>query len=145
MEYQNSFSINEIGKVSGRHFTGSFTVKLTLTRADQFAADARRREILGPRPNDALDALKLEAFMLGQLSVRVIKAPKFWEDSNGGVLLEDFEVVQKVFDEAVRLENERLDAIQRETSDALKELARREQEKEKDEQRPVSGSSGSRP
>lgn len=130
MKFTDSFSINEIGKTSGRLYTGTFEVKLVLTRADQFAADRRRREILGPNPDDALAALKLEAFMHGQLSVRVLKAPQFWTDSNGGLLLEDFEIVQLVYDQAVELEQARIESIRKETEETLKSLAQRETEKE---------------
>ena len=101
METTAQFSINEVGTKTGRAFSGTFTVKTLLTRADQFAADQRRRDILGPGSAEALDALKLEAFMLGQLSVRILKAPQFWNESGNGLQLEDFNIIQTVFDKCV--------------------------------------------
>lgn len=130
METTAQFSINETGTKSGRLFSGSFTVKTLLTRADQFAADQKRREILGPGGQEALEGLRLEAFMLGQLSVRIVKAPQFWEDTNQGLNLEDFNIIQILFDKCIELEGQRSAALQQEAKQALERMAGKERAKQ---------------
>lgn len=121
------FAINEVGDNSGRTYSGSFTVKTLLTRQDQFDADIRRRSILGPNPVDALEGLKMEAFMLGQLSVRVLKGPKIWDDTNGFLECEDINVIQKVFDECVKVEQARVAKIKGDAKEAIKQLTKEDQ------------------
>lgn len=86
---QEVISVNVVGNQTGNPYIGEFTVKLSLTKREQLKADMIRREILGPSPlnNEPAPKLQTDAFILGQLAVRVTKAPKFWEDSNGGLEL----------------------------------------------------------
>lgn len=124
METTVTFDINEIGEETGTPYTGLFTVKTILTRQDRFGADRERRRILGgDNPDQAMPGLQGEAFMLGQLSVRVVDAPKFWKDSLGGLLLEDGNVIGRVFEIAIAKENERREKLQKQSGEALTKLA----------------------
>jgi hypothetical protein len=84
---QEVISINTTGEATGTPYMGDFTVKLQLTKKEQFRADAIRREILGPSPlnNEPAPKLQTDAFIIGQLAVRIEKAPKFWTDSSNGL------------------------------------------------------------
>lgn len=119
------FSVNIVGEDSGRIFIGDFTVKLSLTRADRFKADQLRREILGSSPDgqEPLPAMQTEAFILGQLSVRIIKAPTWWEESNNGLELEDYNVIITLYDKVLELEEKKRKEIKKESEKALKQLS----------------------
>lgn len=102
METTVEFKINEVGDDTGNPYTGTFKVKTLLDRKDRFLADERRRAIIGSNAADALITLQEEAFILGQLSVRVVDGPRWWKDSNNGLLLEDGNVIVKLYEIALQ-------------------------------------------
>lgn len=125
METTATFTVNEIGEETGMPYSGEFKIKTTLTRMDRFIADRRRRELLGgDNPDQAAPVLQSDAFMLGQLAVRVLAAPKWWTDSLGGTLLEDGNVIDKVFEMAIIKEKERKDQLKKQAQEALDKLAK---------------------
>lgn len=128
METTEIFSINSVGDRTKRIFSGTFTVKTILSRQDQFIADAKRREILGPNSQDALDILKVEAWQFGQLYVRIIKAPQFWADSNNGLLLEDYNIIQEIYTKCVELEQKSADALKDEAQGAKKDMVNKDKQ-----------------
>lgn len=130
MDATTQFSISETGEYSGKNYSGTFKVKTLLTRSDMFVSDQRRRDILGPNGEQALDVLKAEAFMLGQLYVRVLDAPKFWKDSNFGLDLEDVNVITAVYTKCMEAESERLNSLKKEAEGAKQSLIKKDQEKE---------------
>lgn len=124
------FSISEKGENTGRDYSGVFKVKTLLTRSDMFLSDQRRRDILGPNGETALDALKAEAFMLGQLFVRIVEAPKFWPESNFGLELEDVNVISALFSKCMEIENERKTGLSKKADEAKQSLIKKDETKE---------------
>lgn len=120
METTVEFKINEVGDDTGNPYTGTFKVKTLLDRKDRFLADERRRAIIGSNAADALITLQEEAFILGQLSVRVVDGPRWWKDSNNGLLLEDGNVIVKLYEIALQKELERKEKIREEAKEAVK-------------------------
>lgn len=121
------FSIHETGEITGKIYTGTFTVKVVLTPEDTFLADRRRREILGSNSHEALEALKLQAFMLGQLYVRIVKAPPFWEHSQYGLLLEDFNIINLLFQKCIDASNKYQEERKKQAEEALNSLKKKEE------------------
>lgn len=130
MEKFTQFSISEKGENTGRDYSGVFKVKTILTRSDVFVSDQRRRDILGPSGETALDALKAEAFMLGQLYVRIVEAPKFWAESNFGLELEDVNVISTLFSKCIEIENERKMGLSKKADEAKQSLIKKDETKE---------------
>ena len=97
MDITASFTVSVQGESTGLAFVGSFTVKLLLTKTENFMADEKRRILLGAYPENALEELKLDALMLSQLHVRVVSAPQWWTDSENGTKMLDSNVVFEVF------------------------------------------------
>jgi len=124
METTEKFSVNVIGEKTGTPYAGDFTVKTVLTRRDEFIADSRRRELLGPSPEGALPALQVEAFMFGQLFVRITAAPKWWSDAGNGIDLPDLNVVSGVYESAKNKEDERVKKVKESAEEALKQIAK---------------------
>lgn len=123
METTTKFSVSEIGENSGQPFSGDFVVKTRLTRQDLFRADEIRRNLLGARPEAASPAMSGEAFIFGQLAVRIVEAPKWWTDAGDGLQLEDPNIIGTVFKIAVEKEEERKKKIREESEAALKKLS----------------------
>lgn len=125
MEFIKDIQIDLIGKESGLRRAGKFKVKTLLTRKDRFLADEHRRRIIGSyNPGDALLTLQEEAYVLGQLRVRVLEGPKWWTESDFGENLEDGNVIAKLYDEAIRLEKDRQAALESSAQQVHDEMAK---------------------
>lgn len=101
MEISSSFTISIVGADTQQAFNGTFKVKALLTRKEQFAADQRRRDILGPNPEAAMPQLIGEAFMLAQLHVRLLEAPDWFKNSNYGLDLLDSNITTEIFEKCM--------------------------------------------
>ena len=123
-----TINISVVGDESGQPFSGEFEVKTLLSRADRFEADRLRRAILGDRGGEAAPALAGEAFMLGQLSVRIKKAPAWWTDHDNGLSLSDLNVIVDVFNAAVAKEEERKAAMVKAADTAATSLKSKKKE-----------------
>ena len=120
--FEAQFAISEVGETTGEKFTGMFTVKRVLSKREESLADIRRRAILGPQPENSLSSVANDAYVLGQLAVRIVKAPKWWDESDGGLDLLDSNVLAKIFEETLKAEIEFRKEIAEKTGDAEKVL-----------------------
>lgn len=120
-------SVNIIGNRTGRTYSGEFTVKSMMTQKDEFNADLRRRQIIGPSPDGTgpAPALQWKAFMFGQIHARTIEAPPFWEESDGGLNIQDGNVVTEVYEAVLKVEEEVEAAIKAESEKALEKLTKK--------------------
>lgn len=124
MEFIKEINIDLLGAETGQRRNGKFKVKTLLSRRDRFLADEARRRILGFNPDAALLTLQEEAYVLGQLKVRVIEGPKWWNDSSGGEDLEDGNVIAKVYEEALAAETERRSKLVGDATQAHKSMSK---------------------
>jgi hypothetical protein len=122
MKTSASISMNITGNATGEVYQGQFTVETVITRSKRFEADRLRRMLLGQSPNDAPPDLQVEAFMISQLAVRVMDAPKFWQDSNNGQELKDSNVIEELFKLTTEAISEREKEIDAKTEEAVKKL-----------------------
>lgn len=122
METTAKFSINVIGEDSGNPYIGDFVVKTLLTRRDRFKADEYRRMLIGANPSEALPDMSMEAYVLGQLLVRIVEAPEWWKNSQNGELLADLNVILQVYELAKAKEDERKKTLQEEAEKAKASL-----------------------
>lgn len=125
MEYTKDVPIDVQGAESGLRRSGKFKFKTLLTRRDRFLADEHRRRLIGAfNPDGALLTLQEEAFVLGQLRVRVLDGPKWWVEADFGENLEDGNVISKVYEEAMSAENERKRGLVASAEAAHQELSK---------------------
>lgn len=125
METTASFMINVTGETTGRNYSGKFVVKTVITRRDGFIADEKRRFLLGSSPDAASSSIKGEAFIFGQLSVRIVEAPKFWTDSDNGLDLEDVNVIGEIFKITMEKEEEYQKSLKEKAGEAVKTLSKK--------------------
>jgi hypothetical protein len=133
MRTDTTFSINIKGEDSGDPYRGKFRVLTLLTRRDQFAADEVRRRILGIMAETAPPSLITEAYMIGQLQVRIIEGPDWWMSSEGGELLPDKNVVVELFKECMKAEEERKEKLKTDAGAARKRLRKKRKDEEEDD------------
>ena len=126
METTSTFTINEVGETTGRVFSGEFKVKTVLTRRESFRADQLRREIVGASPEGSLIPadVQLEGMMIAQLQIRIVKGPQWWTESNGGLELEDLDIIAKLFGLMIKEEGKAKLALKKEATGALEKLAK---------------------
>jgi hypothetical protein len=122
MEVTDTVSISSTGSLTGKSYIGTFKVKTILSRRDHFAADEQRRIILGANCQAALEPLKQEAFMLGQLSVRILESPDWWKAAGLGLELEDPNIIEEIFQAAVAAGTKAKAEIKKEAAEALARL-----------------------
>jgi len=95
-----TFVINMTGNQSGNPYQGEFKAKTLLTRRELLHADAIRRNLLGmfgANPEIAMPAMQSDAFVAGQLAVRVIESPSwFMSAGEGGIDLPDANVLEEI-------------------------------------------------
>lgn len=124
METTAKFSVNIIGESTGKPFAGTFTTKTVLTRGDRFIADQRRRELLGPQAQEAMPDLQLEAYMHGQLMVRILESPEWWKQSDYGKNLEDANVIIELFNLVREKEDKAKEDLKKNAEAALTKIAK---------------------
>lgn len=128
METTKKISVNIIGTNSGNPYTGDVILKTIITREEGFIADAKRREILGPQAQDAIPDRQSEAFMLGQLFVRILEAPVWWNNTRFGRDLYDLNVIVHLWNAADEAEKARQEDVKAKATAALAEMGK-DQEK----------------
>jgi hypothetical protein len=128
-EFIKEIALDLRGTESGIRRHGKFKVKTLLTRRDRFQADEHRRRLVGGyNPEGALVTLQEEAYILGQLRVRVVDAPQWWIAAGWGEDLEDGNVIAKLFDEAKLAEKQRVDGLVASAEQAHEGMAKAKQE-----------------
>ena len=125
METTTKFSVSLVGESTGKPYSGDFVVKTVLTRRDAFIADERRRLVIGSNAESVPPGLNSEAFVLGQLMVRIVESPTWWRDSDGGLNMEDLNVTMELFKLAMEKEEERITALKKDSEKAVKELTKK--------------------
>jgi hypothetical protein len=97
MDTIRKISFNSVGQRTQNPYQGSFSIETVLSRRDNFAADERRRVIIGANPAGVAPSIMGEAYMLSQLFVRIVEAPKWWTESDNGMDLKDENVIGELF------------------------------------------------
>lgn len=117
-------SVSTTGTRTGKPYQGKLTVKTVLSRREAFLADERRRFILGGNAASAPPALQGEAYMLGLLYVRIVDGPDWWKNSDGGLELEDENIIGELYKLTEDAIAEREKELQTQSEKALKTLAK---------------------
>jgi len=133
---ESTFSVSVKGDTTGHMYLGPFTVRAILTKREEFLADIRRRELVGPLPEDALPTIRNNAYALSQLYARVVDAPAWWRESDSGANLHDTNVIAEVFAKSLEAAEEWRKKVSGEAAKAepvVKKAAKRAPKDEEDE------------
>ncbi len=105
-----TFDIHVIGETTGETYTGQFEAKQALSHLDTIKAETALRGYLGD-PAGASPAVFTTSKMISELLVRITKSPDWWKDASMGEELVDSNVLQKVFEEAVKVQTQFNDQV----------------------------------
>lgn len=85
---ENTFDFEHVGEDTGKEYNGRFTVLCTLTVGQKHALALEKTRLLGNYANPTDDLAGL-AIILANLRAKIIDAPEWWKQSNGGNNIED--------------------------------------------------------
>lgn len=126
METTVKLSFSAVGNQTGSPYNGDFVVKTNITRREAFVADERRRLLLGPNATNVPASVNGEAYMFGQLSVRIVDGPDWWKNSDSGLDLQDENIAPELFTLVMQKEEERQKDVKAKADKAVKELSKKE-------------------
>ncbi|TAK97629.1 MAG: hypothetical protein EPO08_20995 [Rhodospirillaceae bacterium] len=116
------FKVHLIGATTGKAWPGEFRAKKSLSFRDKLAADAYRRELIGGVAGAVDGEAAAAALVISQLSVRLTECPEWWTASKGGLDLEDANVLESVYKEALKIEDDYLKQVEAEGKAAQEAL-----------------------
>jgi hypothetical protein len=121
-----TFTVDVKGENTDRQYTGVFTTKARLTQRDYLLEDQIRRDIIGTNAQAASAMATGISIAVSYLKVRVLKAPKWWTDSDGGLDLEDDNILAAIYYKAVEAEKEDKKVLADQAEKARQELKKNE-------------------
>lgn len=126
METTTKFSFSVIGEQTGKPYNGDFTVKTVISRRENFIADERRRLLIGANASSVSQSVNGEAYMFGQLSVRIVSAPDWWNNADNGVDLEDDNVAPELYNLIMEKADEHRKKIKESAEKAVEKMSKKE-------------------
>lgn len=118
LEPSVEFDISIKGELTGKSYEGSFVAKTKLSVIEKLAQDALYRQIVGANPQDASVEVKQLGNAISYLAKHLTKAPSWWTESDGGLKIEDMNVIDAVFSTCVLKTNEKYDILEKEAKAA---------------------------
>lgn len=126
MSNSESFVVDVVGDVTGKTWKGLFKTKLRLSHRDQLKQDEIRRELLGKNAEHASERSKNQAEIFAFVAIHLISAPSWWDSNDGGLDLEDDNVVSEVFAGIAKAKTDAAKKLQEEAEGAVEELKKAE-------------------
>jgi len=116
------FTLHVVGDSTEKTYTGEFRAKKRLSHRDHLRKDQVRRELLGGQTGTATERASTTAMILSELAVRLTKVEDWWVTSQGGLDLEDDNVIGVLYDKAIAIENDAAEAKKKAAEKAQAEL-----------------------
>jgi hypothetical protein len=85
---EKTFDFEHVGETTGKEYKGRFTVLCVLNVGQKHGLALEKTRLLGNYPNPTDDLAGL-AIILANLRAKVLDAPEWWKQSNGGANLDD--------------------------------------------------------
>ncbi len=104
------FTFHAVGETSDQTWTGEFRAKRWLSHRDQLTKDQVRRELLGGQTGMPTERALSTSMMLAELRVRLTAYPEWWITTDRGLDLADDNVVYGIYEKAITIENEAIEA-----------------------------------
>jgi len=104
-KYESSFTISVVGETTGEKWSGAFKVKTRFSHRDALIRDQLYRDFIGKQPGEPSKYVSQLATIFSELGVRIVgEPPSWWVSSNGGLDLEDLDVVVDIYSKAMEAE-----------------------------------------
>lgn len=107
----SEFTVSVRGELSGEDFRGVFKAVPLLSHRQNLARDQMRRDLLGPKPEEAsADAVNISQ-VFSKLYAHLTETPSWWKDSGNGLNLLDEAPVAAVYEQVLKIETDARKAI----------------------------------
>lgn len=93
---EKTFDFEETGLDTEKKYEGRFTVLCLLNVGQKHSLSLEKTRLLGNYPNPT-DDLAGFAVILANLRAKIIDAPEWWKQSQGGALIEDENILVTLF------------------------------------------------
>lgn len=105
-----TFNIDQVGETTGIKYEGRFTVLCALSVGRKHQLELEKSRLMADfvNPTDGLAGI---ALILSNLRVKIVDAPEWWKQSNGGLDIMDEEVLVNIYRKIVEKELEWRDQI----------------------------------
>lgn len=85
---EKTFEFDHVGEDTGKEYKGRFTVLCTLTVGQKHSLALEKTRLLGNYANPTDDLAGL-AIILANLRAKIVEAPEWWKQSQGGANIDD--------------------------------------------------------
>lgn len=102
---ESVFDFEHVGVDTGNKYDGRFTVLCLLDMGQKHRLELEKTRLMGNYQNPS-DGLYGIALILANLRIKVIDAPEWWKQSNGGSNILDEDVLVALYDKVLEAESE---------------------------------------
>ena len=85
---EHTFEFEHIGETTGKEYKGRFTVLCVLNVGQKHSLALEKTRLLGNYANPTDDLAGL-AIILANLRAKIVDAPEWWKQSQGGAIIDD--------------------------------------------------------
>jgi hypothetical protein len=111
---EKTFDFEHVGETTGKEYDGRFTVLCVLNIGQKHSLALEKTRLLGNYPNPTGD-LSGYAAILSTLRAKIVDAPEWWKQSNGGALLEDEDALVVLFRKVEEAEEQWKEELKKKT------------------------------
>jgi hypothetical protein len=79
-----------MGEITKERWVGQFQVKAVLAHSDRFQLERLYNQLI-PKDGEVAEDIKLRAATIAELSVRIVKGPRWWDETASGQLMVDMD------------------------------------------------------
>lgn len=116
------FTIDVNGETTNEHYMGLFKIRPRLTHRELLAQDQVRRDLLGPKGEEASAQAVGSAMIFAKIWAHMVSAPDWWTRASKGLDLFDEAPVLAVYDAIVDAEKKAIAAVVAAGKQAAEEL-----------------------
>lgn len=101
---ERTFSVELEGDTTGITYKGEFTVKCVLNMSGKHSLELEKTRLMADYANPSAGLAGI-AISLATIRAKVVEGPDWWKKSDAGATILDENVIFKIFDECVKIEN----------------------------------------
>jgi hypothetical protein len=111
---EKTFDFDHVGQEIGKEYKGRFTVLCVLNVGQKHSLALEKTRLLGNYLNPTDDLAGL-AIILANLRAKIIDAPEWWKQSNGGAAIEDEDALVALYRKVQEAEFEWKEELKKKT------------------------------
>lgn len=115
---EKTFSFEHTGETTGKKYDGQFTVLCVLNVGQKHALALEKTRLMGNYPNPT-DDLAGFAVILANLRAKIVNAPEWWNQSGGGAVIDDEDVLVILYRKITEAETEWKEDLKKKTQKIL--------------------------